>query len=90
MIAIEVYRTPADFDCKTCKEKYCDETNPAPYVEEIPGVGEFNTCLLPMITAESHYFIKLYQHYKNGVLPMPGSLLQQPNAYIEAMDILDE
>jgi len=48
-----------------------------------------NTCFLPMITAESHYYIKFHKHYKNGILVMPGSLLEQPNAYLEAMELID-
>jgi len=34
-------------------------------------------------------FIRLYRHYKNGVLPYGGGLLNQPNTYIEAMDTIE-
>lgn len=54
----------------------------------IRGVIESRTCLLPMITPQSQYLIRLHQHYKNGVLPHAGGLLEQPSYFIEAMEIL--
>jgi len=30
----------------------------------------------------------LYVHYRNGVLPVAGGLLDQPNSYLRAMTIL--
>jgi len=32
---------------------------------------------------------ELYQHYKKGILLVGGGLLDQPNAYLEAMDIIE-
>jgi hypothetical protein len=51
-------------------------------------VIESRTCFLPMITPASHFLTKLYRHYKAGVLPYAGGLLEQPAYYAEAMDIL--
>lgn len=50
---------------------------------------ESNTCLLPMITDRSHTYIRLYRHYKNGLLPLAGGVLEQPNTYLQAMEIID-
>jgi len=33
--------------------------------------------------------LKLYGHYKNGILPFDGGLLKQPNFYIDAMELID-
>jgi hypothetical protein len=56
----------------------------------IPGVIESKTCLLPMITPQSMALIALYRHYQNRCLPYAGGLLDQPNAYTEAMQLLDQ
>lgn len=50
---------------------------------------EFTTCPKPMITPESSWFLRLYRHYKNHLLPHAGGLLDQPNAYLEAMEVID-
>jgi len=56
---------------------------------EIEGVVKSKTCLLPMITPASNTYIRLYRHYKNGILPFEGGLLDQPNPFIEAMEAID-
>lgn len=55
----------------------------------IRGVIESKTCLLPMITEQSRFLLRLYRHHKEGILPLAGGILQQPNYYVEAMEILD-
>lgn len=52
------------------------------------GVFQSRTCLLPMITQESSFLLRLHAHYKQGLLPYDGGLLEQPNFYLEAMEIL--
>lgn len=49
---------------------------------------ESRTCLLPMITAESRFFIRMHGHYRKQVLPYGGGILDQPHLYTEAMEIL--
>jgi len=41
-----------------------------------------------MIAPQSQYLIRLHQHYKSGILPHAGGLLEQPSYFIEAMEIL--
>lgn len=55
----------------------------------IPGVIESATCLLPMITPQSRFLIRMHRHYRNGWLPYEGGLLEQPNYYLEAMELID-
>lgn len=42
-----------------------------------------------LITAKSLAMIQLHQHYRNAILPYGGGIYDQPNAYIEAMQIID-
>jgi hypothetical protein len=53
-------------------------------------VIESRTCLLPMITPGTRMMLQLYGHYKSKLLPHAGGLLDQPNYYVEAMEILSE
>jgi hypothetical protein len=51
-------------------------------------VIESRTCLLPMITPQSRFLLRMYQHYKAGMLPYGGGILKQPHYYAEAMEII--
>lgn len=42
-----------------------------------------------MVDPTAWGFIGLHTHYRNGFLPFRGGLMEQPNAYIEAMQIID-
>lgn len=94
---MEVARNPQQFDCATCAARHCDDAGempgsigPAPLARyEIPGVISSRTCLLPMVTPKSRECLRLYDHYKNGLLIESGGLYDQPNAYIEAMGLID-
>lgn len=56
----------------------------------IEDIGlESRTCLLPMIDDESRNMLQLFTHYKNGLLPFGGGLLDQPAAYCEAMAVVE-
>lgn len=55
----------------------------------IEGVISSRTCLLPMITPESRFWLRLYSHYKKQFLPFAGGILDQPAKYAEAMEVLD-
>jgi len=57
---------------------------------EIPGVIESKTCFLPMITDNTGNYLRLYQHYKNHLLPFSGGILEQPNLFLQVMEILDK
>lgn len=49
---------------------------------------ESNTCLKPMVEPWALSLVQLYRHYKNSVLPFTGGLYDQPNYYLEAMDLI--
>jgi len=89
---VEVAAQRDKFDCRNCRfHRHCDESNPAPFpMFAIAEIGlESRTCLLPMITAASHEFMRLYGHYKNRLLPFAGGLYDQPALYREAMEVID-
>ena len=97
MIAVEVTKNHKQFDCATCTHHHCDldgsrpgSRGPSSYEQwEVKGVIKSKTCLLPLITAFTHECLRLYRHYKNGVLLQSGGLYNQPNKYIKAMGVID-
>ena len=88
------------FNCKECKwGRYCDEDmiwpgskGPSPIKGKftIKGVIESEICFLPMITEQSNFMLRLYIHYRNKILPFEGGLLNQPNKYLSAMEIISQ
>lgn len=97
MIAIEVASNAGSFNCETCAHKNCDSDGSRlnsrgpglPGQWEIKGVIKSDVCLLPMISDFSRECMRLYRHYKNGVLLRAGGLYDQPRAYIDAMGLID-
>lgn len=80
------------FDCANCRwHRHCDDRNPAGFAMfSIPDIGlESKTCLLPMITSESRALLGLYTHYKNGLLPFGGGVLDQPCVFDDAMQLIE-
>lgn len=48
-----------------------------------------NICLKPMVTEGSKFMLRLYRHYQNNILPFGGGILDQPNIYVQAMELID-
>ena len=94
-MAAEVALDPAAFNCTYCKwGRHCDASNPAPrkqwriaYRGEI--VAELDICPKPMLTADSETMLQVYPHWQAGRLPMVGGFLDQPHAYMKAMELID-
>jgi hypothetical protein len=42
-----------------------------------------------MLDERTTYLIQLYKHYQQGILPGAGGLLDQPNVFKEAMDVIN-
>lgn len=80
------------FNCERCPwGRHCDETRPAPFKQwSIKNVIESDVCLLPMITQESRFLLRMHEHYKKGKLARTGGVLDQPNFYLEAMEVMNE
>lgn len=89
---MEVSHHAEMFRCETCSwGRHCDESNPAPFPKfVIHKLIESRTCFLPMITPQSRFLLGLYRHYQAKLLPCAGGLLDQPNYYVQAMEILGE
>lgn len=89
-----------DFNCDACNHKHCDIDKKIPGSNGPAGfdmwqiksgnkiIMESNICPLPMITQRTLYMISLHKHYKNSVLPCSGGLLDQPNYYLQVMELL--
>lgn len=58
-----------------------------PY-QVIPNVIESKTCLKPMVNSWAESMISLYIHYQSGHLAVDGGILNQPYAYLRAMEIV--
>lgn len=86
-----VLQNRSKFDCNNCTwGRHCDASNPAPIKKwVIPDYFESDICFLPMITDRSLFFIRLANHYRRGILFDSGGLMRQPNAYLEAMDLIE-
>jgi hypothetical protein len=84
-----VQKNPKGFNCETCSHKHCDSDNPAPFFKwVVPNVIESKTCLLPMITPLTHQILRYREHYKKGFLPWGGGMLNQPNKFLKALEVL--
>lgn len=86
-------RNAADFNCQTCRERHCDEEGKLPGSKGRAGYPKYGdgryTCPLPEITSLSRTFLSLHTHYKSRLLPLSGGLLNQPNAYLQAMELIE-
>lgn len=88
-MAVTVIREPKNFPCDGCA---CDASGRSTTGDTwtIDGVLEDSpVCPRRLITAQSIFFLDLYQHYQRGVLPVAGGLLDQPRLYYQAMTIID-
>jgi len=98
-----VAQRPAEFTCATCMERYCDEAAELPgslgeapfekFVIEDSRTGqriiESRTCLLPKISNQSRYWLRLHVHYQNKLLPFAGGMLDQPEKFNRAMEVIE-
>ena len=80
-----------DFACDTCT---CVDGRAPGFTEEnprweIPGVISTSRCLRQLVTPASWEFIRLFRHYKAGVLPLAGGLFDQPARFVDAMEVID-
>ena len=62
----------------------------SPYSITIAGCELMpRTCPRKLVTTTSWDWMRLHHFYKRGVLPFSGGLLEQPNRFLEAMEVLD-
>ncbi|WP_157959212.1 hypothetical protein [Marinomonas shanghaiensis] len=87
-----MYSNADQFDCNHCTwGRHCDKNNPAPIKQwVIDDVIESDTCLKPMITHQSNELISLYSHFQKNRFPLSGGLLDQPESFIRAMNIIEK
>jgi len=47
------------------------------------------TCPRKLITDASWSWLRLHRFYARGLLPFAGGLLDQPNTFLESMEVID-
>jgi hypothetical protein len=61
-----------------------------PYVPTASFAGEdIYGCPLQQVDPAAAFYLRLYSHYKNGILWCGGGLRDQPHVYLQAMEIID-
>ena len=77
------------FNCDFCS---CDpETHSAGYPRwVIPEIGlESSICLRWVVNERSVFLLRLYNHYKNNILPDAGGWLDQSNVFVTAVELIE-
>ena len=92
IIAVEVQRDLKHFDCGNCLYGRACETGVLPEGIrgwEFDGVGELHECPRSLLTTESTSMLRLFPHYfERGIMPFAGGLMDQPNGFVQAMEII--
>ena len=52
-------------------------------------IYDSDICPLPTITDKTYRILRAYDNYKNGLLPLSGGYLEQPQYFIRAMDFIE-
>jgi hypothetical protein len=93
-MAVAVATDPKAFPCETCRcRNGVSEFDRWKVPDMVPGtfaIEPTNRCFRQLVTPAAWHFLELYKHYKNGLLPLAGGLLEQPAIYYKAMTIIDE
>lgn len=55
----------------------------------LPNGVEVDKCPKLMVDEMSIMLLKFYKHYKNGVLPVGGGLLDQSAFFYDAMNLIE-
>jgi hypothetical protein len=76
------------FNCDHCD---CDDEHNAGFEKWfIPEIELSSaTCLRWLVTSRSVSLLRLYNQYKQNILPLAGGWLDQPNLFANAMEIID-
>jgi len=56
---------------------------------EFSGGIRVHECPLKLVTQDSMAWMEWYGHYKNGLLPISGGLLDQSAVFTQAMDFIE-
>ena len=54
------------------------------------GLITSRQCLRQLVPHETWHWIDLYQHYQSRILPYAGGVLDQPAAFMRAMQIIQD
>ena len=76
------------FNCRDCNEhkqvfRGCNG-NPRQKLDWSPDI-----CPVKQIDRNINVYFELYGHYKDGYLPYPGTIMQQPSKLLSIFNIID-
>ena len=70
--------------CTVCGQKGCDECGQR-------GYTELDKCPLEILKASDFEFLRIVKMFEKGILPEPGGLLDQTQAFLTAAEfVMDE
>jgi hypothetical protein len=86
------------FNCEFCKKKYgqayrdkkkaCAIKSQKPIFETENGI-KYYRCPANFANFSIMHFIDMVKHFRNGVMPFSGSMMEQPNKVIEVLNLID-
>jgi len=68
----------------------CGGTNPDCKICGGAGIEKFYRCPVKLITPDTVNFIRYYNFYKNGYLPVQGGMLDQAFIFTQAIKVFDD
>ena len=76
------------FNCDNCD---CNDEHNAGFEKWFIPEIDFgsSTCLRWLVSARSVHLLRIYNQYKQNILPFAGGWLDQPNLFVEAMETTD-
>ena len=92
-----IYLTTDGLNCKTTLKKSTPEATKIrhncdfKYSRKVFGIDNivWNSCLCRFQHSNFNEIMILSKHYEKGLLPMEGTILDQPNALIEKLELID-
>lgn len=79
-------------NCRSClkgKKTVCEFEVPGQEVWELNG-ERYTGCPFRIVTRQSAGYLKAFVFYKNGYLPNPGTWLDQPAKFLDALEIIEK
>lgn len=78
--------------CRNClrgRKTVCEFEVPGQEIWEING-EQFTGCPFKIVTRQSAGFLRAFVFYRNGYLPNPGTWLEQPAKFLDAVELIEK
>lgn len=73
---------------KEREAKACQVIRPTPFMKI--GNIAYSTCVGNFYSASVVHLLTAFGHYENGIMPYPGSLMEQPSKVIEVFSVMNQ